>query len=54
MRDLASVILQDLLTVKGIDHDLLTPAKFRSPCSIAASCRCISFGGRDAKVECQI
>lgn len=47
MWDLIAVILQDLLTVKGIDHDLLTPAKVGNPYRIAASCRCFSFGGRD-------
>lgn len=46
MWDIVAVTLQNLLTVNGIDHDLLTPTKVRNPYTIDASCRCISFGGR--------
>lgn len=47
MWDLVTVTMQDLLTVKGIDHDLLTLAKVVNSYSIAAFCICISFSGRD-------
>lgn len=39
-------------SVKGIDYDL-TSAKVRNPYTIAASCRCISFGGRDDELVLQ-
>lgn len=47
MWDLVTVTMQDLLTVKGIDHDLLTLTKVVNSYSIAAFCICISFSGRD-------
>lgn len=41
--DLVATTLPDLLNVKVINRDLLTPTKEQNPHSIAPSCRCISF-----------
>lgn len=49
MWDLVAITLLDLLNVKVINHDLLTPAKVQNPHSVHASCRCISFAARDSQ-----